>query len=102
MHIKTNDTVLVIAGKDKGKQGKVMSADPSTGKVLVEGVSVAKRHKKPRKQGEPGGIISKESPIYANKIMRVCPKCSKPTRPAHKFDKNGDKVRVCKKCNAEI
>jgi len=102
MHIKTNDTVVVIAGKDKGKQGKVMSADPGTGKVLVEGVSVAKRHKKPRKQGEPGGIISKESPIYSNKVMRICPKCSKPTRPAHKLDKNGDKVRVCKKCGTEI
>ena len=80
MHIKTNDTVVVIAGKDKGKQGKVMSTDPGAGKVLVEGISVAKRHKKPRKQGEPGGIISKETPVYSNKVMRVCPKCSKPTR----------------------
>jgi len=102
MHIKTNDTVVVIAGKDRGKQGKVMSTDPSNGKVLVEGVNVAKRHKKPRKQGEPGGIISKETPVYSNKVMRVCPKCNKPTRPAHKLDKNGDKVRVCKKCSAEI
>ena len=102
MHIKTNDTAIVIAGKDKGKQGKVMSADPKAGKVLVEGVHVAKRHKKPRKQGEPGGIISKETPIYASKVMRVRPKCSKPTRPAHSFDKEGNKVRVCKKCNAEI
>ena len=102
MHIKTNDTVVVIAGRDKGKQGKVMSTDPGSGKVLVEGVSVAKRHKKPRKQGEPGGIISKETPVYSNKVMRVCPKCSKPTRPASKLDKNGNKVRVCKKCDAEI
>jgi len=102
MHIKTNDTAIVIAGRDKGKQGKVMHVDPSDGKVLVEGVNVAKRHKKPRKQGEPGGIISKETPIYASKIMRVCPKCSKPTRPAHRFNKDGNKVRVCKKCDAEI
>jgi len=102
MHIKTNDTVIVIAGRDKGKQGKVMSANPNAGKVLVEGVGVAKRHKKPRKQGEPGGIISKETPIYASKVMRVCPKCSKPTRPAHKFGKEGNKLRVCKKCGAEI
>ena len=102
MHVKTNDTVVVIAGKDKGKQGKVMSAVPGSGKVLVEGINVAKRHKKPRKQGEPGGIISKETPVYSNKVMRVCPKCSKPTRPASKLDKNGDKVRVCKKCDAEI
>jgi len=102
MHIKTNDTAIVIAGKDKGKQGKVMSADPKAGKVLVEGINVAKRHKKPRKQGEPGGIISKETPIYASKVMRVCPKCNKPTRPASRIDKKGNKVRVCKKCDAEI
>ena len=104
MHVKTNDTVIVLTGKreDKGKQGKVMSVDPKAGKVLVEGVNVAKRHKKPRKQGEPGGIISKETPIYASKVMRVCPKCNKPTRPAHKFSKDGDKIRVCKKCDAEI
>ena len=102
MHIKANDTIIVLAGRDKGKEGKVMSTDPTAGKVLVEGINVAKRHKKPRKQGDPGGIISKETPIYASKVMRVCPKCSKPTRPAHSTDKNGKKVRVCKKCNAEI
>jgi len=102
MHIKTDDNVIVLAGKDKGKQGKVMNADPKAGKVLVQGVNVAKRHKKPRKQGDPGGIITKETPIYASKVMRVCPKCDKPTRPAHGFDKNGKKVRVCKKCSAEI
>ena len=102
MHIKTNDTVIVMTGRDKGKQGKVMSADPKAGKILVEGVNVAKRHKKPRKQGQPGGIISKETPIYACKVMRVCPKCNKPTRPAHSFDKDGNKTRVCKKCGAQI
>jgi len=102
MHIKANDTVVVLSGRDKGKQGKVMSADPKSRTVLVEGVFVAKRHKKPRKQGEPGGIISKETPINASKIMRVCPKCDQPTRPAHKVGKKGGKVRVCKKCDAEI
>ena len=102
MHIKTNDTIVVLAGRDKGKQGKVMSADPKSGKVLVEGINVAKRHKKPRKQGEPGGIITKETPIYASKVMRVCPKCNKPTRPAHSISDEGVKSRVCKKCGAEI
>jgi len=104
MHIKTNDTVVVLSGKreDKGKQGKVMHVDPESRKVLVEGVNVAKRHTKPRKQGEAGGIISKETPIYASKVMRVCPKCNKPTRSAHRFNKDGKKVRVCKKCDAEI
>jgi len=102
MHIKTNDMVIILSGRDKGKQGKVMSAHPKAGKVLVEGVNVGKRHKKPRKQGQPGGIISKETPVYASKVMRVCPKCDKPTRPAHSFDDDGKKSRVCKKCGAEI
>ena len=102
MHIKTNDTVVVLSGRDKGKQGKVMSVAPKDGKAIVEGVSVAKRHKKPRKEGEPGGIIKMETPIYVSKLMRVCPKCDKPTRPAYKFKTDGNKVRVCKKCGAEI
>ena len=102
MHIKTNDTVVVLSGRDKGKQGKVMSVDPKAEKAIVEGVSVAKRHKKPRKQGEPGGIITKETPIYVSKLMRVCPKCNKPTKPAHEFDEDGNKYRVCKKCGAKI
>ena len=102
MHIKTNDTIVVLSGRDKGKQGKVMSADPKDGKVLVEGVNVAKRHKKPRKQGDRGGIITKETPIYSCKVMRVCPKCNQPTRPAHRIKDDGTKVRVCKKCDAEI
>jgi len=102
MHIKSNDTVIVLSGRDKGKKGKVMSVDPKDGKAIVEGISVAKRHKKPRKQGEPGGIISKETPIYASKLMRVCPKCNTPTKPAYKIDDDGKKSRVCKKCGATI
>ena len=102
MNIKKDDTVVVLSGKDKGKQGKVMAADPKGGKVMVEGVNVAKRHVKPRKQGQQGGIIKQETPIYACKVMRVCPKCNKPTREAHKILADGKKVRVCKKCGAEI
>ena len=102
MHIKTNDTVIVLSGRDKGKEGKVLSVDPKAKKAVVEGISVAKRHKKPRKQGEPGGIITMPTPIYVSKLMRVCPKCDKPTRPAHNFNDDGEKVRVCKKCGAEI
>ena len=102
MNIIKGDTVVVLSGKDKGKQGKVLTADPKAGKVIVEGINVAKRHQKPRKQGEEGGIIKKETPIYTSKVMRVCPKCSKPTRTAHKILDNGSKVRVCKKCGAEI
>jgi large subunit ribosomal protein L24 len=102
MDIRKNDTVVVLSGKDKGKEGKILHVDPSAGKVIVEGVNTAKRHKKPRKQGDPGGIIKMDTPIYASKVMRVCPKCHKPTRAAHGFTKDGDKVRVCKKCGAEI
>ena len=102
MHIKTNDTVIVLSGRDKGKQGKVASVDPKAGTVVVQGVNVAKRHKKPRKQGDPGGIITMETPIYACKLMRVCPKCDKPTKPAHDVDEDGNKVRICKKCGARI
>ena len=101
MNIKKNDKVVVISGKDKGKEGKVLRADPSAGKLVVEGVNVASKHQKPKKQGEQGGIIKMETPNYACKVMVVCPKCGKPTRVAHKVD--GDKkVRVCKKCGAEL
>ena len=101
MNIKKNDTVVVLSGKDKGKQGKVLETMPSVGKVLVEGVNVATTHVRPRKQGEEGGIIRKEIPMYASKVMRVCPKCNKPTRAAFKFV-DGEKVRVCKKCGETI
>lgn len=102
MNIKKNDTVIVLSGKDKGKKGKVLVAMPKDSKVIVEGVNVATCHTKPRKQGEQGGIIKKEAPIYACKVQRVCPKCNKPTRPAHKLLADGKKVCVCKKCGAEI
>ena len=101
MNIKTNDTVIVLSGKDKGKQGKVLSADPKGMKVVVEGVNVAKKHQKPMRQGEEGGIIKKETPIYACKVQVVCPKCGKGTRVAHSVV-DGKKVRVCKHCGAQL
>ena len=100
--IKKDDLVVVLSGKDKGKQGKVLSVIPSESKVVVEGVNVATKHKKATSQTEQGGIVKKEAPIYACKVQRVCPKCSKPTRPAHKVLADGKKVRICKKCGAEI
>ena len=101
MNIKKDDKVVVLSGKDKGKQGKVMTADPKAAKVIVEGVNVATKHQKARKQGEEGGIIKLETPIYASKVQLVCPKCGKATRVGHKLV-DGKKVRVCKKCGAEI
>jgi len=101
MNIRKDDTVIVLSGKDKGKQGKVLSANPKAEKVIVEGINVASHHKKPRKQGEEGGIIKIETPIRACKVQVVCPKCGKATRVAHKFE--GDKkVRACKKCGAAL
>ena len=101
MNIKKDDKVVVLSGKDKGKQGKVLVAEPKAGKVIVEGVNAASKHQKPRKQGEEGGIIKINTPIYASKVQLVCPKCGKATRVAHKIT-DGKKARVCKKCGAEI
>ncbi len=101
MKIKKDDKVVVLSGKDKGKEGKVLAAMPKEGKVIVEGVSVASKHQKPRRQGEEGGIIKTPTPIYVSKVMVICPKCGKPTRVAHKLE-NGKSVRVCKKCGAAL
>ena len=101
MNIKKDDKVVVLSGKDKGKQGKVMVADPKAMKVIVEGVNTATKHQKPRKQGEEGGIIKVDTPIYVSKVQLVCPKCGKATRVGHKIA-DGKKTRVCKKCGAEI
>ena len=102
MNIKKNDTVVVLSGKDKGKQGKVLETMPKSGKVIVEGINVATVHNKARRPGEQGGIVRKEIPMYACKVMRVCPKCGKPTRPAFKLAADGSKSRVCKKCGETI
>ena len=101
MKIRKDDTVVVLSGRDKGKQGKVLSAEPKTGKLVVEGVQVATKHRKARKQGEESGIITMPTPIYASKVMLICPKCGKPTRVGHAVA--GDKkMRACKKCGAQF
>ena len=101
MKIKANDTVVVLSGKDKGKKGKVLKAMPKENKVIVEGVSIAACHTKPRKQGDQGGIIRREIPIRTDKVQLYCSTCKKGVRVGFKLD--GDKkVRVCKKCGAEI
>jgi large subunit ribosomal protein L24 len=110
MHIRSKDQVVVISGDDKGKKGKVLTAYPKTGKVIVEGVAIATKHKKPRRQGEPGGIIHQESAIDASNVMLVCPKCGAATRIGRIAEivekEDGTKIkkmiRICKKCNAKI
>ena len=101
LKIKKNDKVVVLSGKDRGKTGKVLGTVPSEAKVVVEGINMVTCHIKPRKQGEEGGIIRRETPIYASKVMLVCPKCGKPTRVGHTVV-DGKKVRACKKCGAAI
>lgn len=96
LHVKTGDTVVILSGKDKGKKGKVLQASPKEQKVIVEGLNKVTKHVKPRKQGEAGGLIQAEGALYACKVMAVCPKCGKATRPGHKILADGKKVRVCK------
>ena len=101
VNIKKGDTVQVISGKSKGKQGKVLEVAPSESKAIVEGVNIVSKHLKPRGQQQQGGIIKTEGPLYISKLMVVCPKCGKATRVGKKIV-DGKKVRVCKKCNANF
>ncbi|MBQ8909174.1 MAG: 50S ribosomal protein L24 [Clostridia bacterium] len=101
MTIKTGDNVLVIAGKDKGKTGKVVAVNAAANKVLVENVNVVTKHQKPRSQQDKGGIVKKSAPIEASNVQVVCPVCGKATRVAH-GEVDGKKVRTCKKCNASL
>ena len=95
MKIKKNDTVVVLSGKDKGKQGKVLATMPTVGKVLVEGVNMADCHIRATRQGQESGIIRKAIPMRASKVMVVCPKCGKPTRCGYKVLEDGSKTRFC-------
>ena len=101
MNIKKNDTVVVLSGKDKGVKGTVLVAMPKENKVIVEKVNVATCHTKPRRQGETGGIVKKETPIRSRKVALYCEKCGKGVRVGHKIE-NGKKTRICRKCGAEI
>ncbi|MCL2355298.1 MAG: 50S ribosomal protein L24 [Oscillospiraceae bacterium] len=101
MKIKKGDTVQVLSGNDKGKTGEVLEVIPKNSTVIVKGVNVRKKHIKPKKQGEEGGIISLECAVRECKVNVVCSKCNKPTRIGYEKDKDG-KVRICKKCKAKI
>ncbi|NTU78268.1 MAG: 50S ribosomal protein L24 [Chloroflexales bacterium] len=108
MHVKTGDEVLVIAGKDKGRRGKIKRAIPEVGRVVVEGLNIAKRHMKPRGPGKPGGIIDIEAPLDVSNVMLICPSCGHASRTGHRFLEETDhkgrprKVRFCKACDATI
>lgn len=102
VHVKTGDTVVVLSGKDKGKQGTVLAVSPSERKVIVEKINMVSKHVKPKRMGEPGGIIKAEAAMYADKVQIVCPRCKKPTRIGHKFFEDGSKGRICRKCGEVI
>lgn len=107
MHIKKGDTVVVLTGISKGSKGKVIKTLPDSNKVVVEGVNLVTKHKKPRGQYDTGGIIRMEAPIDASNVMLICPECGKPTKTGNKqimVDGKAVKVRVCKKdkCGANI
>ncbi len=101
MKIKKGDTIKVLSGNDKGKTGEVLEVIPKTQKVIVKGVNIRKKHVKPRKQGEEGGIIPVECSIHSSKVNVVCPKCGKATRVGYDVSED-TKVRVCKKCGAKL
>ena len=101
MNVKKGDEVIVIAGKDKGKTGKVIGVIPSHDKVIVEGVAVVKRHTKPTQKMPQGGIIEKEAAIHVSNVMPFCSTCKKGVRVAHTIE-NGKKIRVCRKCGKAL
>ena len=93
MHVKKNDIVQILSGKNKGKKGKVLEVCPKEGKIIVEGCNIVTKHVKPRKMGDAGGLIKAEAPMYACKAMLVCPKCGKPTRVGTKILEDGKKTK---------
>lgn len=102
MHVRTNDTVLVLKGKDRGKQGKVQKVFPNNGKVLVDGVNVVKRHTKSRGGVRQAGIIQKEMPVNAANVMLICPNCQQPSRVGARRLTDGTGARVCRSCEEVI
>ncbi|CAH0120724.1 50S ribosomal protein L24 [Paenibacillus sp. CECT 9249] len=102
LHVKKDDTVIVITGKDKGKKGRVIAAYPRENRVLVEGVNMVKKHQKPNQANPQGGIIEQEAPIHVSNVMHVDPKSGKVTRIGYKVLDNGKKVRVAKKSGEVI
>lgn len=101
MKIKKNDTIKMLAGKDSGKTGKVLRSFPVEEKIIVEGLNIVKKNRKPRKEGEKGQIVETPRKITVSNAMLICPKCGKATRIGYKIT-DADKVRICKKCKAEI
>jgi large subunit ribosomal protein L24 len=102
MKIRKGDRVVVLQGKDRGKEGTVTFAYPKDERVIVDGVNIAKKHQKPTRATQQGGIIDKEMPIPVSRVAIVCAACGKPTRIGHRFEPDGTKVRICRKCGGDL
>ena len=102
LKIKKGDRVRVLTGKDRGKEGTVAFAFPAEGKVIVDGVNVAKKHQKPTRTTQQGGIIDKDMPLPVANVALVCPSCGKATRVGYRIEGDGSKHRICKKCDGNI
>jgi large subunit ribosomal protein L24 len=102
VRIHKGDTVIVLQGKDKGKRAEVVRAIPDRDRVILEGVNVAKRHAKPTRATQQGGIIDKFMPVHVSTVALVCKACNQPTRVGYRVDADGVKVRICRKCEADL
>jgi large subunit ribosomal protein L24 len=103
--IRRNDNVLVLSGKDRGKTGQVRSVLTKSNRLIVDGVNMMKKHQRPTQTGgvpAPGGIVTREAPLHASNVMLVCKECGKPSRTGARIRNDGVKVRVCKKCGADV
>jgi large subunit ribosomal protein L24 len=102
MKIQKGDQVMVLQGKDKGKKAEVVRAIPDRQKLILEGVNVAKRHAKPTRATQQGGVIDKFMPVHISTVALICKSCDRPTRVGYKVENDGEKVRVCKKCGSTL
>jgi large subunit ribosomal protein L24 len=98
LHIRKNDSVMVIAGRERGKTGKVLKVMPKENRALIERVNLVKRHARPRGPQQPGGILEKEAPIHLSNLMVMCDKCNAPVRVGRKILGDGSKARICRRC----
>lgn len=102
VHVRKDDHVYVLCGKEKGKSGKVLDVNYKTGRVIVEGVNLVTKHKKPQSRTQTGGIVHKEAALDASNVMLVCPKCRRPSKTGVRVSENGERSRFCKACDETI
>lgn len=102
LHVKKGDQVLVLAGNDAGKKGRVIEVIPAKSRVVVDGVNIQKRHTRPTRQSPQGGVIERPGPIHSSNVALVCPSCKQHTRPRIERTKDGDPKRICRKCGKSI